>query len=156
MNNNWKTSVSELLEIFRGALIAVIPWLEKAKIKWKNSEAYDDWDNIAKTLYENIVCSSLTGEVASEYSIAKYDFNYDDYSSIDFILVKNKNQVHIKYAFVSFQSITNPLDSLRVAKLDKSNRVIEYINLKLEEVGFVLVKNNKGKEELIDEIEIII
>ena len=39
MNNNWKTSVNELLEIFRSALIAIIPWLEKARIKWKEGQA---------------------------------------------------------------------------------------------------------------------
>lgn len=47
VNNNWKTSESELLTIFSGALLAIIPWLEKAKIKWKEGEAYNDWDNIA-------------------------------------------------------------------------------------------------------------
>jgi hypothetical protein len=155
MSNYWKTSVRELIEIFRGALIAIIPWIERAKIKWKSGEAYDDWDNIAQALYENIVCSSLAGEVASEYSIAKYDFHYDSYSSVDFILIKSKSQMDIKYAFVSFQSSTNPLDSLKVAKLDKSNKVIEFINLEFEEIEFVFVKNNNGKEELIDEIEVL-
>src|SRR5690606_20593651 len=91
MNNNWKTSVTELLVISRGALLAIIPWLEKAKIKWKEDEAYDDWDNIAESLYANIVCSSLIGEVATEYQITKYNFNYDNYSSVNFIEVRNKD-----------------------------------------------------------------
>jgi len=90
MKNKWTVSVTELLIIFRGALLAIIPWIEKAKIKWKEHEAYDDWDNIAESLYKNIVCSSLTGEVASQYTIAKYNFDYDDYSSVDFIGVRNK------------------------------------------------------------------
>ena len=61
MDANWETSVKELLYIFRGALIAIIPWVEKAKIKWKEEEEiYDEWGNITVALYENIVCSSLT------------------------------------------------------------------------------------------------
>jgi hypothetical protein len=43
MTNKWKTSVTELLAIFRGALLAIIPWLDRANIKWKEGgEAYDD------------------------------------------------------------------------------------------------------------------
>jgi hypothetical protein len=33
-NSEWKTSVNELLSIFRHALLAVIPWIEKAQIRW--------------------------------------------------------------------------------------------------------------------------
>lgn len=156
MNNNWKTSVTELLMIFKGALLAIIPWLEKAKIKWTNEEAYDDWDNIAESLYQNIVCSSLNGEVTSEYQIAKYNFNYDDYSSISFIRVRHKNNPEKKFAFVSFQSNLSPMDRVKVAELDKLNKVVDYTKLKLDSLDFVFVKNLKGKKEVIDSIEIVL
>lgn len=55
MSEKWNTSVTELIMVFRGALISIIPWLERAKIYWKNGESYDDWDNIVNALYENIV-----------------------------------------------------------------------------------------------------
>lgn len=154
MSNNWKTSVTELLAIFRGALLSIIPWLEKAKIKWKEGEAYDDWDNIAESLYSNIVCSSLTGEVASEYRIAKYNFNYDDYASINFIEVRDKENYEKKFAFVAFQSNFSPLDNVKVAELDKSNKVVDYTNLNFDGLEFVFVKNNNGKKEVIDSIEV--
>ena len=85
MNINWNTSVTELIRIFRGALLSIIPWLEKAKIKWNEGEAYDDWDNIVESLYLNLVCSTLNGEVSVENNIAKYNFTYSDYSTINFI-----------------------------------------------------------------------
>lgn len=154
MNNNWKTSVTELLLILRGALMAIIPWIEKAKIKWTDEEAYDDWDNIAESLYQNIVCSSLTGEVASEYQIAKYNFNYWDYSLMNFIGVRHKDNAEKKFAFVAFQSNLSPMDSVKVAELDKLNKVVDYTNLKLESLDFVFVKNLNGKKEVIDSIEI--
>jgi len=156
MSNSWKTSVSELLSIFRGALIAIIPWLEKAKIKWKEGEVYDDWDNIAESLYRNIVCSSLTGEVDSSYSIAKYNFQYEDYSTIDFIQVKSENHSDKSLAFVAFQSISTPLDYVKVAELNKSDRVVGYLDLKQEDLEFVFVKNNAGKKEVIDKVEVIL
>jgi hypothetical protein len=156
MSNTLKTSVNELLAILRGALLSIIPWIEKAKIKWKEGEAYDDWDNIAESLYKNIVCSSLTGEVASNYSIAKYNFQYEDYSSIDFIEVRSKGYSEKKFAFIAFQSNSSPLDTLRVAELDKTNKVVDYTNLKLDSLEFVFVKNINGKKEVIDSIEIVL
>lgn len=156
MSNNWKTSVTELFAIFRGALLAIIPWLEKAKIKWKESEAYDDWDNISESLYKNIVCSSLTGEVASDYSIAKYNSHYEDYSSIDFIQVKSESHSDKRLAFVAFQSNLSPLDNVKVAKLNKSDKVVGYLVLKQENLEFVLVKNNKGKKEVVDKVDVML
>jgi hypothetical protein len=152
MNNNWKTSVGELLGIFREALLAIIPWLEKAKIKWKEGEAYDDWDNIAEALYKNIVCSSLAGEIVCKYTIAEYNFDYDDYASIDFIEVRSKGTSGKKFAFVSFQSNSSPLDSVKVAELNKKDQVVGYSSLKFDSLEFFFVKNINGKKEVIDNI----
>lgn len=154
MDNNWTTSVNELIFIFRGALIAIIPWLEKAKIKWKEGEAYDDWDNIAESLYRNVVCSSLTGEIASDYSIAKYNFEYEDYSLIDFIQVRSKNYPDKCFAFVSFQSNSFPLDCVNVVELNEADKVLGNMNLKINDLEFNFVKNKKGKKEIINEIKV--
>lgn len=156
MSTNWKTSVTELLVILRGALMAIIPWLEKAKIKWTDEEAYDDWDNIAESLYQNIVCSSLSGEIASEYQIAQYNFNYEDYSSINFIGVRHKDNPEKKFAFVAFQSNLSPMDSVKVAELDRLDKVVDYTKLNLDSLDFVFVKNLNGKKEVIDSIEILL
>jgi len=154
MSSNWKTSVTELLVIFRGALLAIMPWLDKAKIKWKEGEAYDDWDNIAESLYANIVCSSLTGEISSEYRIAKYNFNYDDYVSINFLEIRDENNYEKKFAFVAFQSNSYPLDSVKVAELDKMDKVVGFTILRFENLEFVFVKNINGKKEVVDSIEV--
>lgn len=156
MNNNWETTISELLAIYRGALIAIIPWLEKAKINWKEGESYDDWDKIAGTLYENIVYSSITGEISQNESIASYDFHYNDYSAIDSIQVISNEYSNSKFAFVSFQSIAFPMDTIEVAALNSSYKVIEYLTMKVEGSEFVLVKNSNGKKEIIDKINIIL
>jgi len=154
MSNSWKTSVNELLSIFRGALLSLIPWLEKARINWKEGETYDDWDNIAEALYENIVCSSLTGEVTLEYKIAKYNFNYDDYNSIDFIGVKDKDNSEKKYAFVAFQNDSSPMNSIKVAVLNKIDKVVGYTILKYDDLEFVFIKNDNGQKKVIDKIDV--
>ena len=154
ISNSWKTSVTELIVILKGALLAIIPWLEKAKIKWKEGEAYDDWDNIAESLFKNIVCSSLIGEVASEYRIAKYNFNYSDYTSMNFIEVRSKNNFENKFAFVAFQSNFSPLDSVKVAELNKTDKVVNYTDFRFDGLEFVFVKNINGKKEIIHSIEV--
>ena len=73
MEDNLKISVDELMRNFRGALIAIIPWLERAKIKWKRGESYDDWDSIAETLYTSIVLNSINSEMINT-QVADYDF----------------------------------------------------------------------------------
>ena len=156
MNNNWKTSVTELLVIFRGALLSIIPWIEKAKIRWKEGEAYDDWDNIAEALYNNIVCSSLAGEVASVYTIAKYNFLYEDYNFVDFIGMECKSNLEKKFVFMAFQSDSSPFDSIKAAELDNSNAVIKVTTLKFDDLKFAFVKNIDGRIEVMDEIEIVL
>ena len=154
MSNIWKASVIELIIIFRGALLAIIPWIEKAKIKWKEGESYDDWDNIAESIYKNIVCSSLVGEVSSDYSIARYNFTYDDYESLDYIKVKNYKYAGKEFAFVGFRSNSAPLDSVKVAELNETNKVVGYTNLKLDGLEFVFIRNINGKKDVVDSIEI--
>ncbi len=117
----WKATVNELLEIFHGAMFSIIPQIGKAKINWKEGKSYDDWDNIANALYENIVCSTLYGEVTSEYSIAKYDLHYEKYSNIDFIKVYSKEYPEKNLVFISFQCQSALFNIINAAIIDSSN-----------------------------------
>jgi len=152
--DTWSTTVTELVSIFRGSLIAVIPWLEKAKIKWREGESYDDWDNIAECHYENIVCNSLTGQTALEYNIAKYSMDYKNYSNLDFILAKSTQHKEKILVFVAFQTETTPLDTVKVAWIDNSFCVVDYLTLKHEALIYSYVKRNGGTERVVDEISI--
>jgi len=157
MNETCKISVTELMNIFRGAMLSIIPWLEKAKIPWKDGQAYDDWDNILDALYKNIVCSSLIGEVsvASEYAIARYNFHYDNYSKVDFILIKSEEYDNVELAFVAFASELSPFDGIKVAVI-KDNSVVEYLVLPQKGIEFIYVKNATSTKEFISEIDILL
>lgn len=156
MDNYWRTSVNELLHIYKGALISIVPWLDKAMIKWKDEDSYDDWENISQSLYSNIVCSSLLGDVIIESSIAKYNFLYNNYSSIDFLLVKSDKYFGKKFAFISFQSDLSPFDSVKLAELDEFDNVIGYLTIKDERLKFLYVKYNNGEKVIMDEVNVLI
>jgi hypothetical protein len=154
MNDNLNTSVTELLVIFRGAMLAIIPWLEKAKIKWRDDEAYDDWDNIAESLYQNIVVSSLIGEVISEHNIAKYNFIYDNYALINHIKITVNNMPEKAYVFVALQSINSPFDCVKASVLDHDYKVIDTAILNMDGLEFIFVKNDNGTRIYIDKLSV--
>lgn len=139
MNTIHDITVTELIATFKGALTSIVPWLEKIKIKWKE-DAYDDWDRIANSLYENIVCSLLCNMEISKYPIAKYDFHYNTYSNLDFIKINKGDQ---NFVFVSFQTLYTPFDIVKVAILDNSEKVIGYTTLSHEDLHFSFINKNE-------------
>ncbi|MEM1367735.1 MAG: hypothetical protein AAGG02_06895 [Cyanobacteria bacterium P01_H01_bin.15] len=68
--------IEELLDIFRGGLMALIPTMEHAKIPWQQAENYDDWDAIAETLYEQIVIDALREIYSLDYEVKFADMTY--------------------------------------------------------------------------------
>jgi len=155
-NNMWKTSVSELLSIFRGASLSIIPWVEKAKIKWHDNEAYDDWDNIILGLYQNIVCSSLEGEVKLDYAIAKYGFEYVNYSELDYIIVKSDMHRDKLLVFVSFNSLEKPFDSVKVAVLGEGEKVMKHFILNMTDLKFAYAKRIGNEKVVVEQISVLV
>jgi hypothetical protein len=70
----WITSVDELVTIFRDALAAVAPVLERAHIYSDDQKAYDDWDEIAQTLFDSIVARSIrwSEEAGADVDLGQY------------------------------------------------------------------------------------
>ena len=154
MDKYLEMSINELISIFRGSLIALIPWLDKAKIKWEDGVAYDDWDNIVESLYQNIVCASLVGEVLAEYNIAKYNYYYKDFTSIEFIEVKTSVESREQYVFIGFQSISTYFDSVKVAIINDNYELIRYSNIDYKDTSFSYVKRLGSKKFTINSLKI--
>jgi hypothetical protein len=51
--------LTEIIRIFRSAMLAVIPHVEKVGVRWKKWETYDDWDRIEEALFESMVSKSI-------------------------------------------------------------------------------------------------
>lgn len=51
--------MARTLEAFRAALIALVPIVGQLEIPWQDGQAYDEWDRIAKALYDSLVVDTL-------------------------------------------------------------------------------------------------
>lgn len=65
----WTTTIGELVRIFHDALAAVAPILERARIHSDELRAYDDWDEIAQALFENVVVRSIRWSQEANHDI---------------------------------------------------------------------------------------
>jgi len=138
--SKWNTSVRELLLNFKGALSAVVPWLEKSKIPYYEGEAYDEWDTITSTLYETMVVNSIRYSECFEIDIpfAKYDFQYKNYQGLNFILCENPTGLNELSIFVSF-SVEDGFEMVKICKVNKRNlEALSESKLKASEVKFYL------------------
>lgn len=65
----WTTTVGELVGIFRDALAAVAPILERARVHSDELRSNDDWDEIAQALFENVVVRSIRWSQEADHDI---------------------------------------------------------------------------------------
>ncbi len=149
--NMWNTTIDELIENFRGVLNAILPWVEKNQIPYEEGLAYDDWDNLATTLFNtfviNSICSSKQFNLAMP-DFAKYDFFYDDYKNLSFIIINGTEDETELLVFVSFVNIKN-FDEVNVKKIDKvSLKVISEFKIKYSECNFAVFNEKAIIEEL--------
>jgi hypothetical protein len=82
MSASWNTTVTELFGILHQALVALVPIAEKARVPWRDGEAYDDWDAIAGCLYDNLVVRAISCAKESaglDMELPKYDITYPSY-----------------------------------------------------------------------------
>lgn len=135
----WNVSVKDLLMNFQGALVALVPWLEKSKIPFVEGESYDDWDMISSTLYETMVINSIkysTEFSNNQYPFAKYDYPYDNYEGLSFILAENPEKSSDFTIFVSLNS-NDKFKSINVCRVSKLNmQVVSKGRLKLNAAEF--------------------
>lgn len=89
----WHTTITELIGLFRDALVDLIPSLERARIPWRNGEAYDEHDAIAQALYDAYVVSAIRWglrEHPDHYQnvrLPQWDFLIPSYGELDWIEV---------------------------------------------------------------------
>lgn len=142
--SKWKTSIRELLLNYKGALQSLIPWLEKSNIPYWEGEAYDEWDTITSTLYEAIVINSInySDELKDKNPFPKYDFQYQDYNNLNFILCENPIGKSEFLVFVSFSTEDNfeMINTCRIAK--SSLIVISRSKVKLSDANFLYKRKN--------------
>ena len=119
----WTTTVTELVLVFRDALAALAPVLARAHIRAAELDAYDDWDEIAESLYRNIVERSIRWGVpgAREVALPRYATMYDDYSARPYIGVGAANATR-SAALHSFLYSAGRFDRVSAYDIDDAGR----------------------------------
>ncbi len=158
----WTTSVNELMHVFRDSLRSLVPCMERAKIAWREPDAYDDWDDIAQALYENIVVRSIEyslgpkgreSMVLPEYGML-YPL-YDDMSFIELVLGEPRDDQY--NVFLDFATADRPFDTARyvVVLAQHLNRTEEPRGAAVESANFAFVKQDEhGHRKRISSISV--
>lgn len=127
MNTSWNTTVTEVLGIFRQALAALVPMAEKARMPWRDGEAYDDWDSIAGCLYTNIVARAIScaREGGSDIELPSYDMVYPSYKDA-FIQVEGGGVPEgVTAVFIGFAGVSRDFVAVKWVRMLPSGEVPE-------------------------------
>src|ERR1700754_5073986 len=110
-----QTTVGQLLLVFRDALRALVPHVERVRIEWRDGSAYDDWDEIAQTLYEKIIVSSLQWSIPEadreHCELPDYNTAYASYAGKTVITISRASDERL--VFHSFATEKHPFDRVR-------------------------------------------
>ena len=154
-SERWVTSVDELFQIFRAALVALIPIADRARMPWKEPNNHDAWDSIAAAIYKSIVSRSL--EESFEWNgfdaIEEYDRRTDRYSKSSFLTTKAEPGA---CAFICFETKSSPFDTCLLARLDESNAVINFERRRADTVSFVLAGRSENVVTIVDTLRVLL
>jgi len=149
MEAKWKTTTDHIVRLFRSSLVALVPTMEQARIPWRGSEAYDDWDEIAGILYKNIVARSLQwaigADTALEDLLPPYNIIVSSYSKRNIMQVLAPDFAESPAAFIGFSTAAEPFDVVDCLRIDANGRAIgEVVNCSLDQVSFCFYHRASG------------
>ncbi len=117
-------TVASVLLNFRHALIVLVPSVERAGIPWKRPDAYDEWDAIASTLFDELVVKvlrwSLPHDKQEEFRMSPYDLvlaSYTDHSTLE---VTHPCLRSGRWLFHAFGTMSEPFDTVEVREVSAS------------------------------------
>jgi hypothetical protein len=84
-------TITELIANFRGALLGLVPSVERVGMPWRRPDAYDDWDEMVTAIYNGLVVEPIRwglSEIDPEaFRIADYDMLLPSYAGVSVIEV---------------------------------------------------------------------
>jgi hypothetical protein len=123
--------VTELVGLFREALLALLPAMDKARIEWREGLTYDPWENIERTLYDSILGSCVDNAVpaGSALHLAAYGLVHPTYADRSFLATPEIANA----AFLELATRSRPFDEavfleLRSDLTSSNNRVRRPLN----------------------------
>jgi len=114
-------SAHAILLNFRMALQAIVPFVEQVGIKWKRPDAYDEWDAIASTLFEEIVVKavmwSLPEDEQKEFQLPRCDLLLSSYGASNWIQVTHPSLQEAHWIFHAFGTQSEPFDVAEIRRV---------------------------------------
>ncbi len=98
-------TVDDVLLNFREALAALVPMAERAGIGWRRVDAYDQWDNIAGSLFSGLVEEPLRQLVPDaereRFALPAYDLLVEkcESSAMIEVLLSGDSRARLFHAF---------------------------------------------------------
>jgi hypothetical protein len=113
--------VTELVRIFRSGLLALLPVMDAARIRWADPGVYDPWENIERTLFSSVVGSCVENRVDTALRpLAAYGLTYADYEAHSFISERGLRTEGKPNALMALQIGNEPFDTALLRELDAS------------------------------------
>lgn len=143
-NGVWETSVNELMTIFKDALLALIPIMEKAHINFKEGQQYDDYDAITEVLYEQVVINSIrwsfTDLLEIEMPSYGFEFDFEKHTAFIEVCLNTKSNQEKQYVFKNFSSKKGLFDSVECYSFGKAESLFteEITYARFKECSFKL------------------
>ncbi len=135
MDSNQKSrklsGVSALMNLFREAILSLLPVLEKANIKWNQLNEIDLFDDVCESLFQIIVLPKIENYLLNKHNtsppLPKYGFFYKDYSKTSYIEILPEKVEYTSgiYVFVIFSSKKEPFDTVVCNVIDEKGNVLK-------------------------------
>ncbi len=121
-----RIQITELMDVLRSGLAVLIPVVERIGIPWNEDNAYDDWDTIASTLYEQLVVNTARNsvEVTSGLEFPKYDLIYPSYDGLAHFRVILESTNECLGYFVGFEATTRDFRNVKHT-IQSDKRIID-------------------------------
>jgi hypothetical protein len=111
--------VTELVRLFRSGVVALLPVMDAARIRWAEPGVYDAWEDIERTLYASVVGSCVENAVPDTLPpLATYGLTMPDYSAHSFISERGFRLEGTLTAFLELRTGDKPFDLALFHELD--------------------------------------
>jgi hypothetical protein len=112
--------LTNLVRIFRSGLLALLPVMDAAQIRWAGPDVYDPWEDVERTLFSSIIGSCVANQVggAAWRPLAVYGLNYADYEAHSFISEHALRAQGKPNALVALQTNREPFDTALLRELN--------------------------------------
>lgn len=150
--------VTDVLLNFRSALLALLPAVERVGIPWKRPDAYDEWDDIATALFENLVVQVLQGALPDgaqeQLRLPSYDLLLESYTDLSTIDVIHTTLKPGRWIFHAFGTVSSPFDVVEVRQVSAAGEPLtrEPQTCPIAHIQFVLNLLQNGNSVFVDEI----